>query len=263
MTEMKLTIDLQSFSPKNEVRKRGIATTLEWTFEAFMSVFERQPDAGVNVAWWGSPKPPRTLFDRRPYEIRLTAWGNGWPQYAYQFAHELCHVMTNFDRVKEHRHKWFEESLCELASLFVLYRLAKAWAADPPAGISAAGSYAPAHAEYARSEMGKSAPVPRSGLPGVDESQHRHDGGEQHETLSQSGCCGRTPGLFPERPRALAGLRVPEFLGCQQGPDIRGVSRLVGRDSQRSGRRAGSDAKPCEGTGSLRRVVCRVQCPVS
>ena len=165
MTEMKLTIDLQSFSPKNEVRKRGIATTLEWTFEAFMSVFERQPDAGVNVAWWGSPKPPRTLFDRRPYEIRLTAWGNGWPQYAYQFAHELCHVMTNFDRVKEHRHKWFEESLCELASLFVLYRLAKARAADPPAGISAAGSYAPAHAEYARSEMGKSAPVPRSGLP--------------------------------------------------------------------------------------------------
>ena len=165
MTQKRLTIDLESFSAKNKVRARGIATTLESVFDVFMAVFDTQPDTGVNVAWWGPSYPPRTLFDRRPYEIRLTARGNDWPRYVYQFAHELCHVMTNFDRVREHRHKWFEESLCELASLFVLYRLAEVWAADPPAGINASWSYASDHAEYAREVKVKYASVPQSGLP--------------------------------------------------------------------------------------------------
>ena len=117
------------------------------------------------MAWWGPPKPPRALFDHRPYEIRLTARGNDWSQYIYQFAHELCHVLTNFDRVRRHRHKWFEESLCEMASLFVLYRLADVWAADLPEGISASRSYASGHAKYARGVEGKYASVLDAGLP--------------------------------------------------------------------------------------------------
>lgn len=40
--------------------------------------------------------------------------------------------MTNFDRHRAHKHKWFEESLCELASLFVLHRLADGWKERPP-----------------------------------------------------------------------------------------------------------------------------------
>ena len=163
--ERRLRIDLESFPAKNEARVRGIETTLKSVFDEFMKAFDGLPDAGVNVAWWASPQPPKALFDWRPYEIRINAQGNGWPQYAYQFAHELCHVMTNFDRAKKHKHKWFEESLCEMASLFVLYRLADVWAANPPAGITYSQSFAQEHANYARDVERKYPAVPRSELP--------------------------------------------------------------------------------------------------
>ena len=165
MTEASLTINIESFSPENEARARGIETTLKSVFEVFLTEFGTKPDASVNVAWWGQGYPPRALFDQRPYEVRLTARGNDWSQYAYQFSHELCHVMTNFDRVKGHKHKWFEESLCELASLFVLAKLAEVWAAAPPAGINASQIYASAHARYAREVEDTFRSVPRSGLP--------------------------------------------------------------------------------------------------
>ena len=57
--------------------------------------------------------------------------------------------MVGFDRHKEHKHKWFEEALCELASLFVLYRLATAWDKAPPPDIVAARDFAPNHRAYA------------------------------------------------------------------------------------------------------------------
>jgi len=63
--------------------------------------------------------------------IRLNTGGNLWAQYAYQFSHELCHVLCRYDRDPT-GNQWFEESLCELASLFVLRRMAETWADEPP-----------------------------------------------------------------------------------------------------------------------------------
>lgn len=83
---------------------------------------------------------PVALYDRGPngeYLVRLHASGNSWPLYVYEFAHELCHVLSNHDqhaRVKRHN-QWFEETLCETASLYALRRVAVAWelAAPSPA----------------------------------------------------------------------------------------------------------------------------------
>ena len=160
-----LKVDLESFPAKDADRARGIRTTLESVFDVFMALFDSQLDAPVNVAWWSRPNPPRVWFDYRPYEIRINALGNCWSQYAYQFAHELCHVMTNFDRVKEHKHKWFEESLCEMASLFVLYKLSELWSEDPPPGINGSRYLAPAHAQYARDTGSRFHPPNISELP--------------------------------------------------------------------------------------------------
>jgi hypothetical protein len=77
---------------------------------------------------------PIVLHERGPegvVRIRLNTGGNLWAQYAYQFSHELCHVLCRYDRDPT-GHQWFEESLCELASLFVLRRMADRWATDPP-----------------------------------------------------------------------------------------------------------------------------------
>ena len=84
---------------------------------------------------------PRVLYDRGvsgEYQILLTARDERWFQYAYQFAHELCHVASNFDRKlrvdDDHgsANQWFEEALCETASLYTLMRLAVRWRTLPP-----------------------------------------------------------------------------------------------------------------------------------
>jgi len=56
-----------------------------------------------------------------------------WSQYSYQFSHELCHYVIDIDfPPKNGRFGWFEESLCELASLFTLNKMSITWQTNPP-----------------------------------------------------------------------------------------------------------------------------------
>ena len=123
---------------------RGVLTSVA---QVLLAGFGSVPDAAIHVAPWR--RYPQVFHDRRPYQVRLSARDTFWCQYVYQFAHELCHVMINFDRHRAHRHRWFNEALCELASLFVLHRLADAWIEDPPDGVAQAQAYAPNFAVYA------------------------------------------------------------------------------------------------------------------
>lgn len=125
----------------------AVHAVLGSVYDVLTDAFGASPDAPVNVARWD--QDPRALYDKRPYDIRLNARDRYWCQYVYQFAHELCHVMTGFDRYREHRHKWFEETLCELASLFVLHRLATVWDEAPPREVTGARGFAPNHESYA------------------------------------------------------------------------------------------------------------------
>jgi hypothetical protein len=77
---------------------------------------------------------PIVLFRRGPkgeYHVRLNTGNQLWAQLAYQFAHEMGHILCNYDE-DQHRHKWFEESLAELASMFALRAMAKSWQTNPP-----------------------------------------------------------------------------------------------------------------------------------
>jgi len=78
---------------------------------------------------------PMTLYDKGPrgeYQVLLNSRDTYWGQYAYQFSHELGHVLCNYDRRKEGRNLWLEEAVCETASLFALRKMAVAWKTDPP-----------------------------------------------------------------------------------------------------------------------------------
>jgi hypothetical protein len=64
------------------------------------------------------------------YFVYLSAKGRHWSQYAYQFAHEFAHILSNYEhhsRSEVRRNQWFDESLCETASLFTLRRLGASW----------------------------------------------------------------------------------------------------------------------------------------
>ena len=127
----------------------AIRGVLQSAYAALTVEFEKEPEDVIHIA----PRSgyPFVAYDKRPYQIYLSARDSYWSQYVYQFSHELCHILTSFDRAKEHRHKWFEESLCELSSLFILHRLAETWAESPPASVFKAAEFAPNHREYVES----------------------------------------------------------------------------------------------------------------
>ena len=96
---------------------------------------------------------PLTLFRRGPaneYLVRVAARDRYWARFAYEFAHELAHILTNYEHHAPGRelrpNQWFEEAVCEAASLYALKRLAFVWELWPPHPHWAA--YAPEFQRY-------------------------------------------------------------------------------------------------------------------
>ena len=75
-------------------------------------------------------------FYRQPgdlvYEVNLTVKDRHWSQFSYQFAHELCHVLSGHDRLRNNPNNWFHEAICEIASIFTLRRMGERWRNKPP-----------------------------------------------------------------------------------------------------------------------------------
>ncbi len=69
--------------------------------------------------------------ERGELVIRLNAGKTFWCQYAYQFAHELCHVLCGYSEGPL-ENRWFEETLCETASLFTMRAMARSWKTAAP-----------------------------------------------------------------------------------------------------------------------------------
>ena len=139
-----LTIENGNWGATSLRTIRGVLTSAA---DVLLAAFGRDPDAAIHVAPWR--RDPQVFYDQRPYQMRLSGRDTYWCHYVSQFAHELCHVLTNFDRHRDHKHRWFNEALCEVASLFVLHRLATTWADDPPEGVTEASAFAPNFATYA------------------------------------------------------------------------------------------------------------------
>jgi hypothetical protein len=81
-----------------------------------------------------STSSPITLFQRGPageIRVKLDAEGRHWAQFAFQFGHEMGHIVCGFADYPN-PNLWFEETLCEAASLFVLGRMAESWKTRPP-----------------------------------------------------------------------------------------------------------------------------------
>ncbi len=98
----------------------------------------------------------------REIVIQLDTQDLYWCQYAYQLAHEFCHILCGFDEDWK-GNLWFEESLCETASLFVLRRMAQSWLTSPP--YEAWKSYAPHFTEYTEDIMDRRTAIANSRLP--------------------------------------------------------------------------------------------------
>lgn len=58
------------------------------------------------------------------FDIYLTANNNNWCMHLYQFCHEICHILSQYQQV-QHCNQWFEESFCEASSLYCIKTIAE------------------------------------------------------------------------------------------------------------------------------------------
>ena len=93
------------------------------------------------------PITPYRASRQAAFTVFLAARDDYWCQFAYQFSHELCHVLSDYERLREGRNGWFHEAICELASVFTLRRMAERWLTCPP--FSGRSDYAGSLASYA------------------------------------------------------------------------------------------------------------------
>lgn len=118
-------------------RRDEIETVLYSVADELMSRLPKKLSRPILVAHTDSN--PIALYQRGPngeYLVHLHAQGENWHLYVYEFAHELCHILSNYDENAgphaPRRNQWFEETLCETASLFTLQSLAQSWKQTPP-----------------------------------------------------------------------------------------------------------------------------------
>lgn len=108
---------------------------------------------------------PIALFDKGPNgesRIRLALpEGLKWDRMAFQFAHEVGHLLSNLKpELNGTGNLWFEEALNESLNLFVLGEMSKRWETNPPYPNWA--DYAPKLKEYvdkARAEAERKLPA--------------------------------------------------------------------------------------------------------
>jgi len=81
-----------------------------------------------------STSSPIVLYERGPageIRVQLNVEDRRWAQFSFQFGHEMGHIVCGTADYPN-PNKWFEETVCEAASLFVLGRMAETWKTDPP-----------------------------------------------------------------------------------------------------------------------------------
>ena len=85
--------------------------------------------------WVGrSESGPIVLYQRGKngeYIVNLNTENRYWCQYAFQFSHEIGHILCGY-KDGDSSNLWFEETIGEISSLYTLLRLEEVWKHNPP-----------------------------------------------------------------------------------------------------------------------------------
>jgi hypothetical protein len=132
-----------------------ITKVLQSAGESLTEFFPERKFPPIEVS--RSKASPITLFQRGPageLRVKLNVEGRLWAQFSFQFGHEMGHIVCGFEEYPN-PNAWFEETLCEAASLFVLGRMAETWKTKPP--YANWKDYAKSLKQYRDERMEKSA----------------------------------------------------------------------------------------------------------
>jgi len=131
--QAKPTVDIRVIGTDwGSVNVNNIQAVLESTADTLWQ--HAEPAALRPILVMRSKEGPIVLFKRGPkgeYFVKLNTSDRYWCQYAFQFAHEMGHILCRY-KDGDTTNKWFEETLCETASLYALRSMAKTWKTRPP-----------------------------------------------------------------------------------------------------------------------------------
>lgn len=152
--------------PSMDAREREVAEDLlneiADQIDRKMAKFSRQ---AIVVRNWN--ELPQTCFQRTTAGeiIVMLCVPTGWHhcQRIYQFAHEYCHVRTNFREEgsdKNPKYKWVDEVFAQMTALWCLQELAARWVNGGP--VPGAAEYASHITEYLNRRLSEVAIHPQS-----------------------------------------------------------------------------------------------------
>ncbi|MDG1356403.1 MAG: hypothetical protein P8P90_09190 [Opitutales bacterium] len=129
-----------------DASEKEVIAVLQTTADQFVPLVTKLSGLKVLVSTTnGSPIVLHQRTKDEELQIKLGTKNRNWCQYVFQFAHELGHIICGFKQGNQ-SNQWFEESLCEAASLYALQRLSVVWNTSPP--YPNWQSYAPEFAKY-------------------------------------------------------------------------------------------------------------------
>ena len=130
-----------------------ISAVLKSVAEIMFPLGGKPPYSNIMVG--RSENGPIVLYKRGSkgqYLINLNSKDRYWCQYAFQFSHEIGHILCGF-KDGDPSNLWFEETLGEVASLYSLLRMEEKWKHSAPYPHWKA--YAPEFTKYARERKRK------------------------------------------------------------------------------------------------------------
>lgn len=116
-----LTIDPNSdFQGISHARLKGILASVEMLLQEHSNSTPAHP-----VEVYARECHPQVDLIGGVQRIGLSARGRNFRRFAYQFSHEYAHILTNWQDRNNDCYKWFEETLAEFSSFYVLKSFAE------------------------------------------------------------------------------------------------------------------------------------------
>lgn len=120
-----------NLSMETEDDKKYMSPLFEFLLQQFIEIFGEKALESEKCEVYNDPTAdcPMLVTNDAPIRLRTSLKSlEYWAQYIYQVSHELTHyIIRQYKENKELYVKWFEETLCEAMSLYILKTSSLRW----------------------------------------------------------------------------------------------------------------------------------------
>ena len=113
--------------PTSKIKE--LCKNIDLNFQYYLRDEHKLDEINVNVRYDSNgPFIEHNISKPLVHDISLSATTPNWEQITYQFGHEFCHILHKHQiTTKNNPNLWFQESICMMASIWVLKRMGVTW----------------------------------------------------------------------------------------------------------------------------------------